>query len=294
MIGQTPNLKVQLRGGFSDRNKIKVENCTLQTDSFDARTRTALINQTRRILDSLYSKSQELYQEFLITTLSEVYMQEIRRDANYDSDWVEENILYTIRADDYDSVLTLVEFIAQKMIDFTLELLSSGEFSHAAQMYNSVFEKEYVGYRFVGEYILPITNELERAAIEDALDSDFQKVQQHFKKAATFLADRISPDYANSIKESISAVERMCSIILGKSLSLGEALKRLETRGIITNSRFRESFEKLYAYTNSSSGIRHAGQLDGPEATFEEAEFMLVTCSAFVNYLTAQYSKNPQ
>ena len=118
MIGQTPNLKVQLRGGFSDRNKIKVENCTLQTDSFDARTRTALINQTRRILDSLYSKSQELYQEFLITTLSEVYMQEIRRDANYDSDWVEENILYTIRADDYDSVLTLVEFIAQKMIDF--------------------------------------------------------------------------------------------------------------------------------------------------------------------------------
>ena len=247
MIGQTPKLDVQLRGGFSDRNKIKVENCTLQTDSFDARTRTALINQTRRILDSLYSKSQELYQEFLITTLSEVYMQEIRRDANYDSDWVEENILYTIRVDDYDSVLTLVEFIAQKMIDFTLELLSSGEFSHAAQMYNSVFEKEYVGYRFVGEYILPITNELERAAIEDALDSDFQKVQQHFKKAATLLADRISPDYANSIKESISAVERMCSIILGKSFPLGDALKKLEKRGIITNSRLRESFEKLYA-----------------------------------------------
>lgn len=291
MMEQTPKLEVQLRGGFSDRNKIKVENCTLQTDSFDTRARTALINQTRRILDSLYSKNQELYQEFLKTTLSEVYMQEIKRDANYDSGWVEESIFYTIRVDDYDSVLTLVEFIAQKMIDFTLESLSSGEFSNAVQMYNSVFEKEYVGYRFVGEKILPITNELERAAIEATLNSDFQKVQQHLKKAVAFLADRISPDYANSIKESISAVERMCSIILGKSFPLGDALKKLEKCGIITNSRLKESFEKLYAYTNSSSGIRHAGQLDGPDATFEEAEFMLVTCSAFVNYLTSLYSK---
>ena len=46
------------------------------------------------------------------------------------------------------------------------------------------------------------------------------------------------------------------------------------------------AFEKLYAYTNNkTTGIRHALMEDTESPGFDEAKFMLVACSAFVNYL---------
>ena len=47
----------------------------------------------------------------------------------------------------------------------------------------------------------------------------------------------------------------------------------------------KEAFGKLYGYTSDANGIRHAGDIGGPSSTFEEAKFMLVSCSAFINYL---------
>ena len=46
------------------------------------------------------------------------------------------------------------------------------------------------------------------------------------------------------------------------------------------------SFEKLYAYTNDKrTGIRHALIENTEVPSFEEAKFMIVACSAFVNYI---------
>lgn len=104
------------------------------------------------------------------------------------------------------------------------------------------------------------------------------------------LSDRENPDYENSIKESISAVEAMCNEIVGKKSTLGEALKQLKKENKIHPS-LESAFEKLYGYTSDASGIRHAGQMDGKNSTFEEAKFMLVACSGFVNYLKGIYSK---
>ena len=53
----------------------------------------------------------------------------------------------------------------------------------------------------------------------------------------------------------------------------------------------KAAFEKLYGYTSDASGVRHAGKLGGPDSTFEEAKFMLVSCSAFVNYLIGVWAK---
>ena len=83
----------------------------------------------------------------------------------------------------------------------------------------------------------------------------------------------------------------MCSIIVGKSTRLGDALKLLEKKGISIHPQLVVAFEKLYSYTNGASGIRHAGQLGGEDSTFEEAKFMLVSCCAFVNYLTGLMAK---
>lgn len=55
------------------------------------------------------------------------------------------------------------------------------------------------------------------------------EVEEHFEKALRFIADRENPDYPNSIKESISAVEAYAVVILGensKENSLGRMLKK--------------------------------------------------------------------
>jgi hypothetical protein len=47
----------------------------------------------------------------------------------------------------------------------------------------------------------------------------------------------------------------------------------------------------LYGYTSDTHGIRHALK-DDSQPNAEDAKFMLVSCSAFVNYLVEKAQKN--
>lgn len=289
---------VSLRGGFSDRNGIKTENTTMQIKEFDDRTRIAITNATSIMLNEKYHYFQYPHsnecQSFVKQFWSDVYGQAIQWNNYYKPDRLLEAISDTIKTDSYDAVLTVIEYIID---DIDATPYSSFVFQNrrytATSMYNSVFEQEYVGYRIISGEARPITDEIEVDAIEEALSNEQEEVTQHIDKALGFLSDRESPDYANSIKESISAVERMCSIIVGKSTRLGEALKLLEKKGVSIHPQLAVAFDKLYSYTNGASGIRHAGQLGGQDSTFEEAKFMLVSCCAFVNYLTGVMAKCP-
>ena len=53
----------------------------------------------------------------------------------------------------------------------------------------------------------------------------------------------------------------------------------------------KNAFISLYGYTSDKSGIRHNNGVD-ENTTFEEAKYMLVSCSAFLNYLIQVYEKN--
>jgi hypothetical protein len=112
------------------------------------------------------------------------------------------------------------------------------------------------------------------------------------KRALDLLADRKSPDYRNSIKESISAVEAICSLVAGSSsATLGQALKELEKKkSVDMHPALKGAFDKLYGYTSDAEGIRHA-LLKESNLDFEDAKFMLVSCSAFINYLRAKSAK---
>ena len=107
-----------------------------------------------------------------------------------------------------------------------------------------------------------------------------QKAIEHYSK-------RPNPDVRNSIKESISAVEAVCRELTG-DVTLGKALNHLESKGIVIHKMLKDEFTKFYVYTNdANSGIRHA--LMDQDGTYvpskDEAYYMLVSCSAFVNYL---------
>lgn len=157
---------------------------------------------------------------------------------------------------------------------------------------NSVLEHELSAYRFVGGKITQITSEEEISEIEDALEKTkgLKAVNIHLQTALDLLADKKSPDYRNSIKESISAVEAICKLITKeKKATLGQALEKIDKK-VDLHPALKRAFSSLYGYTSDADGIRHA-LLDEPNLSFEDAKFMVISCSAFVNYLISKASK---
>lgn len=155
---------------------------------------------------------------------------------------------------------------------------------------NNVLEQDLSAYRFVGGQITQITSEDEIVEIEEALETPLKPVKAHLEKSLELLSDRKSPDYRNSIKESISAVEAICRIIAkDEKATLGKALDLIEEK-VGLHGALKNAFSNLYGYTSSAEGIRHS-LLDESTLSFEDAKFMLVSCSAFINYLISKAEK---
>lgn len=95
---------------------------------------------------------------------------------------------------------------------------------------------------------------------------------------------REKPDFRNSIKESISAVESLAQSITGKpKATLGDALKILEQKHNL-HPALKSGFLSIYGYTSNADGIRHALQ-DESNLTAHDAKFFLLSCTSFINYL---------
>lgn len=150
---------------------------------------------------------------------------------------------------------------------------------------NEIMAKENSAYRFVGGAIAPLTNQVEIAQIEEVLQSPYDAVREQIASALVKLSDKIHPDYRNCIKESIGAVETATRMATGDSKgTLSKLLKILKDKHDL-HPALAEGFEKLYGYTSDSKdGIRHA-MMDKPNLTADDARYMLVSCSAFANYL---------
>ena len=283
--------KVSIRGGFSDRNGFKPESKLIQYNSLDMRTRTLIINRINFLYYAIYQGDFEYSPRnyFWLDVLEQAFNQQVDYSERepYNESEMFKIINNVISTEDFDTVFTLLEFLLNRLEEALEERSLDFDIS---KIINSLFEEEYVGYGFLNGQIIPITDKTELDSIQEALSTPFSQATEHLDKALKFLSDRQAPDYANSIKESISAVEAICSIIVGKSDTLSAALKKLEQNNVIIHPVLKIAFDKLFAYTSDAKGIRHAGNLDGPDATFDEAKFMLVSCSAFVNYLKGMMS----
>lgn len=152
---------------------------------------------------------------------------------------------------------------------------------------NQILTEERIACRLLSGYITPITNEAEIAEIKQALESTdtYKPARQHLEKALAILADRNKLDFANSIKESISALESLAQILLGTKGTLGDLTKKLTIP-----PAFREGLSKLYGWTSATGGIRHGKSAKDPDPTLAEAQFMLILASAFFNYLISTYT----
>ena len=178
-------------------------------------------------------------------------------------------------------------------IDIHLSFLDDDIRVDRIAQYNELLEQEKAGYRIVAGEVAPITNDAEIQSINQAAETPYISVNQHIKKALALYSDIKNPDYENSVKESISAVEAMCCIItgmVGAQATLGATIKKLKENGVHIHSAMEKAFLALYGYTSDEKGIRHGG-IDFNTVPAEDAKYMLISCSAFVNYLLEKWAK---
>lgn len=159
---------------------------------------------------------------------------------------------------------------------------------HFKDEVNIVLESEMSGYRFIGDCIAPIIDEVETKEIENVFDTKYETVKMHLSKGLELLSDRESPDYQNSIKESISAVESIAQVITGTKKDLGACIKIMD---LDVQKQFTKTLSGLYSWTCQEDGMRHAHTGEELKTGFDEAKFMLVSCSTFINYLISKYEE---
>lgn len=145
-------------------------------------------------------------------------------------------------------------------IEKYLRLMEGDKLQQITKEFNRIFEEEVAPYRILNGLVVPIIGKSELAAIGETINSKYESVSIHMTKALELYSDRQKPDYENSVKESISSVEAMCSIITGLSggtATLGNTLKKLKENGINIHPAMESAFKQLYGYTSDSGGIRH-------------------------------------
>jgi hypothetical protein len=281
---------------FSERMGFREVKNVIQIDSIDEELLNGLWNA---VMEFYYSKYFETHNGSNVNhyTLNELskriwidFFKEPIDELNLDSKEpidVIRNFLYSNQTEWFE-IYDLIEFIPNNFKED--QSINSLFMDHC----NGVLEKEVSAYRFVKGSIVQITTTEEIQEIELAITSPSTSdlVKVHLSNALKHLADRQSPDYRTSIKESISAVECVAKRIVGNtSTTLGNALNEIQSNGIIDfHQDLNLGLKKIYHYTSDSDGIRHALK-DAPTVDFEDAKFMLVMCSSFCNYLTIKADK---
>lgn len=283
-------LQVKWRGGFSDRNKLIDINKNIQTKDFDEMTRNSIFNMIANIFQIVNNSARKYdFVEYIYTNVFNKRISEIPRVYGYKHYSLEKSlrdIEDIVNYNSYHEVLTLIEAI----VYIYKKLISSTSTLH--EKFNSLFEYNCVGYRFINNQISPITDKTEIDAINEAANyqSKFANASKHIQNALEYLSDRKVKDYKASVHESISAIEATVNTILGTKETLNKALKEFEKKGYSIHPSLKLAFEKMYAYTSDKDGIRHDFGNDS-QVDFEEAKYMLVSCSAFMNYLISVSSK---
>ena len=286
-------VEIHLKGGFSERKGIKHFSDIVQIDDLNERTRNKIYTITKNVFELAngYNEIEDYIIEYIYEELFSLTKRDIPRvmySTNYSYVKVFDQVYSVIIEEEYSDVFTFIEGII-KCFD-----IIDGSNCNMLNLKNNyierigyIFQSENVNYRIINEKITDIVDEQQINSIEETLNNPYKEVSRHYSKAIEQLYSL--KDFDNSIKESISSVEAMCQILTKNSkATLGDALKLLKEK---IHPAMKGAFEKLYGYTSDANGIRHANGLGEGDSTFEEAKYMLISCSAFVNYLKENFEE---
>lgn len=274
---------------FSQRKGIKKEKTIVQKESIDQDLRNKLWNvlfifywkqidpefpyrsqRRNNELDTLFHRMWNYLFSLPLDTLDD--------NCNYVVDKLRE-IYFKLP---WNEVYDFIEFVATAYPDNDLN-------QKFMEFCNSQLEDERSAYRFVGGNIVEITSEVEIKTINEAINTPFDTINNHYTKALDLLSDRKKPDYPNSMKESMMGVEATCKLIANDDRAdLHKALRAVEGKTHM-HGALKSALDSLYGYSSDASNIRHA-KIEYGEVNYNMAKFFLVMCTSFTNYLLSEAS----
>lgn len=275
-----------MRPRFSDRIGVTQTPQLLQINEIDIPLSASLWNVIYALFESPdYSKWVRLARALSIS-FTKTPIDDLPYHPYQQKQWVRD------RYDEMEwyEVYNLVEFLADSASSILYG--TSGQSTKIIDAFNNVLERERSGYRFVAGVLTPITNKEEVGAVEEAVHSTesaaLAGANEHLQTALALLGQKPEPDYRNATKEAISAIESVAKILgTSSAQGLSGALADLNKKVEIHPS-LRNAFVKLYGYASNEEGVRHSLGDETTNVGFDEAKYMIVACSAFMNYLISK------
>ena len=273
---------------FSDRIGITEKPSVIYVDSVPDALRNSLWNFIHGYFESRYDRWIALAR-FVAKFYLKVPVDELPIRDYECRKWIK-NVLYS---SEWHEVYNLIEFL----VSYNSRILSNPPLrqERLIENYNLILERESSGFRFISGVLAPISNSAEALEVTEAIAasqiSGMTGAHAHLNQAVVLLGQKPEPDYRNAIKEAVSAVESMARLLANEANAdgLAGALRELSKK-VEIHPALQAGFIKLYGYTSDEDGIRHA-ILDKKEIGYEEAKFMVVSCSAFVNFLITNGAK---
>lgn len=275
---------------FSERHGYKEVRTLIQREGLDDETRMELWNLVAILPIEFNKLSYDTTEQEILRSLWVDHFHWARDEISSDH-IVWRLVKKAILEADWWEVFDLLEVLVKSFDSFkTYDTSAMNDVLPDA--FNTRFENNLVGYRFIGRVITPLDSAIEVDAVAGAIeDSSGIKGARHaLDRAIALLSDRQNPDYLNSIKESISAVESVVKKVTGEG-TLGAGLTKLESAGLTIHPALKAAWSKMYGWTSDAGGIRHA-DIEAAHADQALAKYMLVTSSAFVSYLIEAARKN--
>lgn len=269
---------------FSQRNNPEFQEVPIQKESMNIELRNTIWNVIYVFILQKHSNGGTSFANspVLKSFFENLYMFHLKQPidgiSHFKSDQLERFKQFFYNSG-WDEVYDLVEFI------YSWHYFDDEQKDSFKSLINESLEIENSAYRMLNGHVAEIVSKEEVEEVQSAigLSGKYFSVKEHINQAVSLLSDRKNPDYRNSIKESISAVESLASIVVGEKGTLGQLIKALENRKVIPPS-IKTAYTALYGYTSNEDGIRHA-MLDKSDLNYTDARYMLIVCSAFVNYV---------
>lgn len=265
-----------MTNSFSERQEI-IKPVSLNPNEMPIELRNRIWNSTQKYIDSFDVTGRNDFIEYLWDRFFKEDVDVLKykfRSGHRDIDQIKGKFYKS----EWNGVYDFLEF-----------LLSVDDYQKPGfiNTLNLVFIDERAQYKIIDGMVTPLISGIEAEEIEKAIESKYSSVSKHIKKAIELYRKRPVADYQNSIKESISAIEALARIVLNKPKgTLGDLASQLNIHSV-----FQEGIKKLYGWTSDEGGIRHSENGKELKIDEKEARYMLVQCSALVNYIISKNEK---
>ena len=234
-----------------------------------------------------FNQQEEMYFEKVLGKFTRSFESEISTD--YD------NVLAifneSIKMNKFNHVLDLLEIMIEELADtneFATDIKKLFD-KHSAAYWLDTSKKPFQFFPRASKHQGDATQQ----AMETIHNAGLDGAVTHLRQAAEHIN---AEQFADSIADSIHAVESVARMINPQSKkTLSPALSSLENAGVLKNKDLKEALEKLYHYTNTEQGIRHAlANQNVADVNLADAIFMFGACASFAAYLTSLHQQTKQ